>query len=115
MSELITKKDPRELIQYLCSHDYGITSLDGEGGTGKVKMVFTLIKRQDLLHLVEIIKLFHPNTFYSVDDVKSVGDGIFPENRLPGTGFFSWIDSLRFYSGKENEVLCSFIKSFLQF
>jgi len=112
---IITKKDPRELIQYLCSHDYGITSLDGEGGTGKVKMVFTLIKRQDLLHLVEIIKLFHPNTFYSVDDVKSVGDGIFPENRLPGTGFFSWIDSLRFYSGKENEVLCSFIKSFLQF
>ena len=94
---IITKKDPQELIQYLRSHNYGVTSLDGEGGTGKVKMVFTIIKRQDLLHVVEIIKQFHPNAFYSVDDVKSVGEGIFPENRLPGGGVFSWLDSLRFY------------------
>jgi len=94
---IITKKDPRELIQYLRLNNYGVTSLDGEGGTGKVKMVFTIIKRQDLLHVVEIIKQFHPNAFYSVDDVKSVGEGIFPENRLPGGGVFSWLDSLRFY------------------
>jgi uncharacterized protein YebE (UPF0316 family) len=94
---IITKKDPRELIQYLRLNNYGVTSLDGEGGTGKVKMVFTIIKRQDLPHVVEIIKKFHPNAFYSVDDVKSVGEGIFPENRLPGGGVFSWLDSLRFY------------------
>jgi uncharacterized protein YebE (UPF0316 family) len=93
---IITKKDPGELIQYLI-HNYGVTSLDGEGGTGKVKMVFTIIKRQDLPHVVEIIKQFHPNAFYSVDDVKSVGEGIFPENHLPGGGVFSWLDSLRFY------------------
>jgi uncharacterized protein YebE (UPF0316 family) len=94
---IITKKDPGELIQYLRLNNYGVTSLDGEGGTGKVKMVFTIIKRQDLPHVVEIIKQFHPNAFYSVDDVKSVGEGIFPENRLPGGGVFSWVDSLRFY------------------
>src|SRR5512136_209894 len=94
---IITKKDPRELIQYLRLNNYGVTSLDGEGGTGKVKMVFTIIKRQDLPHVVGIIKQFHPNAFYSVDDVKSVGEGIFPENRLPGGGVFSWLDSLRFY------------------
>jgi uncharacterized protein YebE (UPF0316 family) len=94
---VITKKDPGELIQYLRLNNYGVTSLDGEGGTGKVKMVFTIIKRQDLPHVVEIIKQFHPNAFYSVDDVKSVGEGIFPENRLPGGGVFSWLDSLRFY------------------
>jgi uncharacterized protein YebE (UPF0316 family) len=94
---IITKKDPGELIQYLRLQKYGVTSLDGEGGTGKVKMVFTIIKRQDLPHVVGIIKQFHPNAFYSVDDVKSVGEGIFPENRLPGAGVFSWIDSLRFY------------------
>ena len=94
---IITKKDPQELIQYLRLHNYGVTSLDGERGTGKVKMVFTIIKRQDLPHVVGIIKQFHPNAFYSVDDVKSVGEGVFPENRLPGSGVFSWLDSLRFY------------------
>jgi uncharacterized protein YebE (UPF0316 family) len=94
---IITKKDPGELMQYLYSHNYGVTSIDGEGGTGKVKMVFTIIKRQDLPNVVGIIKQFHPNAFYSVDDVKSVGEGIFPDNRLLGSGVFSWLDSLRFY------------------
>jgi len=94
---IITKKDPGELIQYLRSPNYGVTSLDDKGETGKVKMVFTIIKRQDLPHVVEIIKQFHPNAFYSVDDVKSVGEGIFPENRLSKGGVFSWLDSLRFF------------------
>lgn len=94
---IITKKDPTELIQYLRSHDYGVTSIDGEGATGKVKMVYTIIKRQDLAHVVSIIKQFHPNAFYSVDEVKSVSEGVFPERRARGAGAFSWIDSLRFY------------------
>jgi hypothetical protein len=37
-------------------------------GTGKVKMVFTIIIKQDLPHVAGIIKPFHPNSFYSVDD-----------------------------------------------
>ncbi|MDD1695533.1 MAG: DUF2179 domain-containing protein [Methanoregula sp.] len=94
---IITKKDPGELMQYLRSHNYGVTSIDGEGATGKVKMVFTIIKRQDLPHVVGIIKQFHPNAFYSVDEVKSVSEGVFPENRVLGAGVFSWLDSLRFY------------------
>jgi uncharacterized protein YebE (UPF0316 family) len=94
---IITKKDPGELMQYLRLHDYGVTSIDGEGATGKVKMVFTIIKRQDLPHVVGIIKQFHPTAFYSVDEVKSVGEGVFPENRSRNAGVFSWIDSLRFY------------------
>jgi uncharacterized protein YebE (UPF0316 family) len=94
---IITKKDPNELILYLRSLDYGVTSIDGEGATGKVKMVYTIIKRQDLAHVVSIIKQFHPNAFYSVDEIKSVSEGVFPERRTRGAGVFSWIDSLRFY------------------
>jgi uncharacterized protein YebE (UPF0316 family) len=94
---IISKKDPAELVQYLRSHNYGVTSIDGEGATGKVKMVYTIIKRQDLAHVVSIIKQFHPNAFYSVDEVKSVSEGVFPERRARGAGAFSWIDSLRFY------------------
>ena len=86
---IITKEDPSELMQFLRSHNYGVTSVDGEGGTGKVKMVFTIIKRQDLTHVVGIIKTFHPNAFYSVEDVKSVAEGVFPE---PHHGIFAWFD-----------------------
>jgi uncharacterized protein YebE (UPF0316 family) len=90
---IITKDDPSELMQYLRSHNYGVTSIDGEGGTGKVKMVFTIIKRQDLVHVVGIIKQFHPNAFYSIEEVKSVVEGVFPEQHR---GVFSWLDSLHF-------------------
>ena len=92
---IITKEDPMELMQYLRSHNYGVTSVDGEGVTGRVKMVFTIIQRQDLSHVVGIIKEFHPNAFYSVEEVKSVAEGVFPDK--PSRGVFSWIDSLRFY------------------
>jgi uncharacterized protein YebE (UPF0316 family) len=92
---VITKEDQTELMQYLRAHNYGVTSVDGEGATGRVKMVFTIIRRQDLPRVVGIIKEFHPNAFYSVEEVKSVAEGVFPDKT--SRGFFSWIDSLRFY------------------
>jgi len=89
---IITKEDPGGLVQFLRSHNYGVTSIDAEGGTGKVKMVFTIIKRQDLPHVIGIIKDFHPNAFYSVEEVKSVAEGVFPERNSHGV--FHWINSL---------------------
>jgi len=81
---IITKEDPAELIQFLRSHNYGVTSIDGEGGTGKVTMVFTIIRRQDLQHVVGLIKDFNPNAFYSIEEVKSVAEGVFPEQSSHG-------------------------------
>ncbi|MEI7856231.1 MAG: DUF2179 domain-containing protein [Methanomicrobiales archaeon] len=92
---IITKNDPSELMQFLRSHNYGVTSIDGEGGTGRVKMVFTIIKRQDLAHVVGIIKQFHPNAFYSIEEVKSVAEGVFPEPR--SRGVLSWMNIFRSY------------------
>ena len=82
-------------MQYLRVHNYGVTSIDGEGGSGRVKRVFTIIKRQDLNHVIGIIKQCHPNAFYSVEEVKSVAEGVFPPQKSGGV--FSWLDSLRFY------------------
>jgi uncharacterized protein YebE (UPF0316 family) len=89
---IISKEDPKDLIQYLRSQNYGVTLIDAEGGTGKVKMVFTIIKRQDLARVVGIIKDFNPNAFYSVEEVKSVAEGVFPEPR--SRGIFRWLYSM---------------------
>jgi uncharacterized protein YebE (UPF0316 family) len=92
---IITKDDPSILVQDLRAHDYGVTSIDGEGGKGPVKMIFTIIKRKDLARVVNIIKEYYPKAFYSVEEVKSVAEGVFPERRV--TGIFGWIHSLRFH------------------
>lgn len=95
---IITKEDPTALVQFLRSHNYGVTSIDAEGGTGKVKMVFTIIKRQDLSHVVSVIKDFHPNAFYSVEEVKSVAEGVFPKQHA--NILYRWIDSLGSRQGR---------------
>ena len=78
---IITKEEPSQLVNYLRSQNYGVTTVDGEGSTGQVKMVFSIIRRQDLPDVVEVIKKLHPGAFYSVEDVKSVSEGVFPEER----------------------------------
>jgi uncharacterized protein YebE (UPF0316 family) len=91
---IISKEDPVELIKFLRSHNYGVTSIDGEGSSGKVKMVFTIIKRQDLTHVIGIIKDFIPNAFYSIEEVKSVSEGVFPQRN--SHRFSRWIDSFSY-------------------
>ena len=89
---IITKEDPARLLEVLRSHDYGVTVLDAEGGKGKVKVIFTIIKRQDLQHVVGIIKDFNPGAFYSVEDVKAVAEGVFPTHN--SHALLRWADLL---------------------
>jgi uncharacterized protein YebE (UPF0316 family) len=91
---IISKEDPVDLIKYLRSQNYGVTSIEGEGSSGKVKMVFTIIKRQDLTHVIGIIKDFHPNAFYSIEEVKSVAEGVFPQRN--SHRFSRWIDTFSY-------------------
>ncbi|AGB01823.1 DUF2179 domain-containing protein [Methanoregula formicica] len=89
---IITAEDPAGLIRVLRSHDYGVTVLDAEGGKGRVKVIFTIIKRQDLQHVVSIIKDFNPDAFYSVEDVKAVAEGVFPSHN--SHALLRWADLL---------------------
>ena len=78
---IITKKDASELIEYLKNKGYGVTNIDAQGTTGKVNVIFTIVKRSDLHHVVDIIKRFNPKAFYSVEDVKFVREGVFPQKK----------------------------------
>jgi len=92
---IITKKDPSELIEYLRAQNYGVTSIDGDGATGRVKVIITIIRRQDLSTVIGVIKQFHPNAFYSIEEVKTVAEGVFPGKSARGV--FSYLDALRFF------------------
>ena len=79
--QIITRKDGTELIEFLKTGGFGVTSIDAEGATGKVKVIYTIIKRRDLQQVVEIIKRFNPKAFYSIEEVRSAGEGIFPAGK----------------------------------
>lgn len=74
---IITQKNSDELIEYLRNENYGVTVLEATGSKGKVKIIFTVIKRKDLKAVIENINNFNPKAFYSVEDVRTVNEGVF--------------------------------------
>lgn len=78
---IITVKDATNLVEHLKKEHYGVTTLDAQGAEGPVTIVFSIINRQNLEKVVAIVKRFNPQAFYSVQDIKFVSEGIFPEHR----------------------------------
>lgn len=92
---VITNKDATPLISHLRAEGYGLTTMDAEGSTGKVKVILMIIKRQNLSEVVETITRFNPHAFYSIEDIKSVTEGVFPGKK---SGFFlNWRDPMGFF------------------
>lgn len=80
---IIPKKDTTNLEKFLIENHYGLTKVDAEGSTGKVKIILTIIKRKDIPHVTSVINQFNPNAFYTIEEIKAVSRGIFKprENR----------------------------------
>ncbi len=78
---VITHRNAFALIAQLRAANFGVTSVEGQGGIGKVQIVMTVVKRRQLPTVLAMIETHHPNAFYAVDDVQSASDGIFPMAR----------------------------------
>ncbi len=77
---VILSVESHELIEHLKSANYGLTLLDAEGGKGKVKVIFSIIKRKDVNHFVTILNEFSPHSFYTIEEIRSVNEGVFRAN-----------------------------------
>ena len=85
LMRVVTKKDASQLVELLKSADYGVTSVDGHGTTGQVKVVFTIVPKKEVKRVTDLIKKFNPKAFYSVEEVGFVEKGIFPAKK-------TWVD-----------------------
>ena len=75
---VVTTKDALPLVEHLKAKNYGVTSIDGHGTSGQVKVVFTIVPRREVYSVVELIKKFNPQAFYSIEEVGFVEKGVFP-------------------------------------
>ncbi|HOJ61393.1 MAG TPA: DUF2179 domain-containing protein [bacterium] len=78
---IITQKDAEGLIRHLKANNYGFTNIPAYGNDGYVNVIFTIIKRKNLPDMLNIIQQHNPGAFYSIEDVRSAGEGIFPADR----------------------------------
>jgi uncharacterized protein YebE (UPF0316 family) len=79
----ITNKDVASLAGALREAGYGVTCLPGQGATGPVQVVFTVVPRRALEQVIAILKAFDPAVFYSVDALQAAaGVAPAPQRRL---------------------------------
>ena len=81
MVRVVTNKDASKLIDYLETAEFGVTQVAARGIKGRVRIVFTIIRRRNLNKIVGIIRQYNPNAFYSTEDIRSVSKEIFPLGR----------------------------------
>lgn len=74
MLRVIVRKNPREVICELDEEGFPHTIVSGEGAQGPVEILFMVINREEVNHVLKIIKGHNPKAFYSIEDVKFARD-----------------------------------------
>jgi len=75
---IITRHDAVELVNALKQLKFGITVLDAEGSKGQVKVIFSVVKRQNVANVIKLVKKYNPQAFYSVEDIRFVSETLQP-------------------------------------
>ena len=65
---IISKFNTDSIVDALRKSRYGATILPGEGGTGGVSIIFTIIRRRDLKLLRKVVEEIDQGVFINVQD-----------------------------------------------
>lgn len=74
---VITPTPMPELLEYMKEKNFRFTSVGAEGRYGKVNLLFTVMKREDLKGYISNIKAFNDKAFYTIESVKRVSEDDF--------------------------------------
>ncbi len=75
---IIATKGGLDLVKNLNSKGFGATLIEGEGSTGKVQLIYVIANRDNMTEVLSVINEFNPKSFYTIEDIKKVSAGIFP-------------------------------------
>lgn len=71
MLRIVTGVEPENLIKELKAEKYGLTIVPAKGIGGDVKIIFSVMERNQLKKAIEILKKCHPHdSFYTIEDVR---------------------------------------------
>jgi uncharacterized protein YebE (UPF0316 family) len=64
-----------ELADALREQGYGVTEFAGEGREGKVEVVYTVARRSEIRGIYDVIDLWDPDAFVTVEEPRSIRRG----------------------------------------
>jgi uncharacterized protein YebE (UPF0316 family) len=77
MIRIFTNEKGMDLVKILNSNGFGATAVEAHGAKEKVNLVYSIVHRNELEKVLDIINEFNPRAFFTVEDVKAVNEGIF--------------------------------------
>ena len=91
MIRTVTMTDASALVAEL-RQKYKVTTIDGQGREGKVKVILAVLDRKHIVQVIGIIKKHDPKAFYTIEDVRYVREEDIPRRphtprKLPIAGF----------------------------
>jgi uncharacterized protein YebE (UPF0316 family) len=93
--QIVTPHHQPEPMDSLKNSRYRITAIDAQGGgLGPVRVILSIVKREDVPHYLSIVNRFQPHAFFSVQNVRLVHEGIFPLRQF--RDIREYLGSLRF-------------------
>jgi uncharacterized protein YebE (UPF0316 family) len=75
---IITNQSATKLINALNMRGFGSTIIDAMGAKEKVNVIYSIVKRQDVPEVINLIETHNPKAFFSIEDVRFVKHGLFP-------------------------------------
>ena len=86
---IITTEDETEdeIMEFMKGEHCGVTSLEGKGTRGNVRMIISLVNRTDLPRITAYLQENKPHAFFSIEDVRYANEGVFrPKTTNPVVG-----------------------------
>lgn len=84
---IFSSRDSSELLKALHISNFKTTSLDAHGQYENVQVIFSVVKRERLKEIADLIETHYPKAFYTVEDIRHVSEGVYsnisgPVNRI---------------------------------
>jgi uncharacterized protein YebE (UPF0316 family) len=92
---IITNMPTGELLRKFKEGNIGFTEVEGQGASGPVKVIFTIIRRKNLGVVIKYINEFQPQAFYSIEDLRTARQGIFSNQDTSSYNFLSRLIPVR--------------------
>lgn len=71
---VITPATQHELMEFMKDRNYRFTNVGAEGRFGKVNLLFTVMKRENLKEFIAKVKSVDEKAFYTIESVKRVSE-----------------------------------------
>lgn len=81
MIRIFTQENGTDLVKLLNNNGFGATTIEAHGAKERIHIVYSIVHREEVARVLNVINNFNPKAFFTIEDVRAVKEGIFPPKK----------------------------------